>query len=208
LKKRGKMANESMKVLKGLGYVVLSLILGGLVIWGALFLIDHLPTALKNAGATVTQTPINDTGIFGKVMKVVLGITAPLTYEKLILFLAIFVIILFGLADIIMVFSTFSDATAWVIAFGLAIIAGVTKGIYAVAGIFSLTSGIGALGIAIIILMTLICAVLMNFFIGKAGIRNAMDAQKDQKAISKAARNMRRGYGFLKAGSDIVGGEE
>jgi beta-lactamase regulating signal transducer with metallopeptidase domain len=198
---------EAKGVLKGVVYVILGLIAIGIVGWIAYELIQHLPSALKRIGSTATQTPIGDSGIFGPIIKVVLGAVPPVTYESLILLIAIFVIILFGLAEIIETVSTFSSTTAWVIAFGLAIIAGVTKVISYIAGIFAITSGIGAIGIAIIIIMAIVMAVIMNFLIGRAGIRNAMEAEKDQDRVNTAARKMRKGYGLLKAGSEIVDDE-
>ena len=198
------MAASSKDILKGIFYVFIGVFLAGLAIYVAKWAISNLPSALTNIGSTATQTQIASTSIIGSVLGVVLGIVPPITYEGLILFLAIFIIMLFAIADILQVFSSFSAATAWVISFGLAIIAGVTKVIAYVAGIFAITSGIGAVGVAILIIMAIVVAVLMNFFVGKAGIRNAMDAQKDQEKINEAGRKMRKGYGLLREGADIV----
>lgn len=195
-------------ILKKIVYVVGGLIALGLIIWIGIYAINHIPTALRTIGSTATQTPVNSNGILGKTAGIILGVVPPMTYESLILFFAIFVILLFALQEILSVFSTFSSGTAWVIAFGLAIIAGVTKIIASIAGVFALTAGIGAIGVCLIIIMAIICAVIMNFIIGKAGIRVALEAKQDQKAVNKAGRNMRRGYGVLKEASEIAEEEE
>jgi hypothetical protein len=195
---------EAKKVLTGIAYVIGGLLAVALIIWAGTYAIKHLPSSLAEIGATQTQTSITDAGFLGKAAQIILGATLPITYEQLILLLAIFIIMLFALAEILEVMSLFSSATAWVIAFGLAIIAGVTKIVAYIAGVFAITSGIGAIGIAIIIIMAIVSAVIMSFIIGKAGIKNALDAKNDQDKVNQAARKMRKGYGLLKAGSEIV----
>ena len=129
----------------------LALVVVAFIIWGAIALIKVLPDGIKSLGAAATSTPIGDTGFFASVINVLLGEGAMESWESLILHFAIFVILFFAFSDIVTLFSTFTETTSWVIGFGLTLIVSVTKMLAYIAGIFALTAGIGAVGIAIII---------------------------------------------------------
>ena len=80
--------------------------------------------------------------------------------------LAIFLIILVSLGDIFAMSSTFSPLVSWLIALGLAIISGVSGIVKSLTVIFGITSGIGAIGISIILLSSIFAVVLVNLGIG------------------------------------------
>lgn len=181
-------------VLVAIVMFIAAILVLGIVLWAGIYTINHLPAALKNIGSTATSTPISENGIIGTVAKVVLGVAPPITYEQLILFIAIFLILMFALADLIQLLSTFSETTSWVIAFGLAIIAGVTKMIYYIAGIFGITAGIGAVGIAIIIIMAIIAGVVINIGFGKAIQKWAL-----QRQIGVTSAKVAKGFGKASA---------
>lgn len=140
------------------------------VIWVASLLLDFFQSSnigLFSIGSTASRTTIEISWV-QDVASVVLGTTPPLTVEKLILFLAIFFIMFFALGEILSIFTIFSGTTSWVIAFGLAIIAGVTKIISVVSFFMAGAAGIGAFGILVIIGTAIVSAVLLHLGIGGA----------------------------------------
>jgi len=157
---------KTKKVTKLIFAILLVFLIIGIIITLGVYAINHMPESIKTIGATATSTAIPETGIIGTIIKVILGVKPPITYENLILFLAIFFIIAFALADILPMFTTFNETTSWAIAIGLAVIAGVTKSIAGIATIFGITAGIGAIGIAIIIIMGILAAVVINIGLG------------------------------------------
>jgi hypothetical protein len=187
---------DSKNVLKLILIALVSLVALGFIIWGTVWLVNNLPSQIKSIGATQTSTAIPASSIVGKIAGVLLGAPLPLTYEGLILFLAIFVILLFALAEIVEMFSTFSSTASWMIALGLAIIAGVTKMIAAIAAVFGLTAGIGAIGIAIIIIMAIVAAVVINLGFGKA-----IQAWALQRQIGVASAKAAKGFAKVKEGA-------
>lgn len=147
------------KIILGLGTVIIA----AFILWGAYQLAKLVPPI----GEIATSTPISAPAWLNSIIRTVLiGDVAPLTLESIVLFLAIFVIIFFAISDILEAFSTFSPAVAWSIGFGIALIAGVTKVVATVGGLFGLAAGIGAFGILLIILGALGAAVTLNLGIG------------------------------------------
>lgn len=174
------------KVLMG----VLALLAVILIIWGGVWLVNHLPSVIKSAGATASQTPINAPNFVNSIATVGLGAEAITSWENLILYLAIFIILFFAFSDIVNLFSTFTETTSWVIGFGLAIIAGVTKTISWIAGIFAITAGIGAVGIAIIVCTAVFAAVVLHL-----GVRGPLQRWQKARQIEIDAFKSQSGFG-------------
>jgi hypothetical protein len=124
-------------------------------------------------GSAATNTPMNidKTAI---ILNILLGkpsdqdgaFTEIWTYEMLIIRIVIFLIMMFALADILQVFTSFQAGTSWVIGFGLGVIAGVTGTNAAIANIFGFSAGVGAIGIMIIVLGGIAAAIVLNLGIG------------------------------------------
>ena len=176
----------------------LSLVAIALIIWGGVELVNHLPEGLKSIGSTATETPIDAPEFVEAPLKVILGEKATMSWENLILYLAIFMILFFAISDIVALFSTFQETTSWVIGGGLAVIAGVTNVVEYIAGIFAVTAGVGAVGIAIIIGTAIFAAVVLNF-----GIRGPL--QKWQKSRQREIDAFKAEKGFDKVTSFIKG---
>jgi len=192
-----KTLSTGFKVLMG----ILALVAIALIIWGGVWLANNVPSTIKSVGATATQTPISGPSWIMTTMKTLLGNGVTVSWENLILYLAIFMILFFAFADIVALFSTFNETTSWVIGFGLAIIAGVTKMISYIAGIFAITAGIGAIGIAIIICTAVFAAVVLNL-----GIRGPL--QRWQNARQIEINKFKAETGFGQVSSFIRGARE
>ena len=192
-----KAMSMSTKVILGL----LAIILIPLILYGGVKLINALPEGIKSVGATKSTTPLNVPEFLKNIVTVGLGSKAVVSWENLVLYLAIFFMLFFALSDIVMLFSTFTDTTSWVMGFGLAIVAGVTKTISWIAGIFAITAGIGAVGIAIIIIMAVLAAVVLNM-----GIRGPLMnwRQKRQTEID----SFKAGKGFGQVADFITGARQ
>ena len=174
------MAEEgTKKILLGFLFLIIAI----LIIIGVIFAVKNLPDKIRAIGATATNTPIQLPSPLAKAFNIVLGIVSPITVEQLVLFLAIFVIIFFGLGELVSMFSTFSEATSFIIAFGLAIIAGVTKVISVIASYAALTAGIGAIGILLIIVGAIAAAITLNLGVGGAVRRWRMRRQVEIEAM-------------------------
>lgn len=158
------------------GWAALWVIVAGLIIWGTFYLASLVP----KVGVSTTSTPIQVTSWIGTLIETVLGISAAsLTLESLVLYLAIFMIIFFAISDILEMFSTFSTTTAWIIGFALALIAGVSKVYLSIAGFLGVAAGIGAFGIVIIIIGSVVAAVTMNVGVGSTLRKWRMERQAE-----------------------------
>ncbi len=193
---RWKGASNSTKILFG---IVISI----LIIIAMFYLWKIVPQYLPKIATDLTQTQITLPSWVETPVEVVLGQSALNGAESLILALAVFLILFFAFADIINMFSTFGETTSWVIAFGLAIIAGVTKMLNAIIVWLGLTAGIGALGIGFIILSAVFTAVVVNLVLGK-NLRKSMKDAKTEAEIDKAAQTMHKGFGLFKSASKEV----
>ena len=152
---------------------VLALVTLILLIWFASWAISATQNsnfAIFQIGKSATQTPINAAWL-NSVSKVVLGTPVPVTVENLILFLAIFFMLLFSFGEILTMFTIFSDTASWVIAACLAMVAGVTQIIHTIAGFMAGAAGLGAIGVLIIILTAMASAVLMHLGIGGLALK-------------------------------------
>jgi hypothetical protein len=163
-----------------------------IITWLLPVVLNNLPDAIQSIGATATSTPINPPGFLETTMNVVLGTPEQTqwTWEQLILRLAIFLILMFALADIIKMFSTFSEPTSWVIGFCLAIVAGVTKFIDWIVVIMGVTAGIGAIGIFLIIAAAIFAAVTLNWgitplFKWRMRRQSEIESMKAEKGTSR-----------------------
>ena len=185
------------------GGKVLIAIIALIVLFGGVYAIVKLvipiiPDNITAIGSTATQTAINAPDAVEKVVGVTLGEKASTNWETLILYLVIFMILFFAFSDIVSLFSTFNDVTSWVIGFGLAVIAGVTNVIQFIAGVFSITAGIGAVGIALIIISGVFAVVILNL-----GIRGPL--KKWQRARQKDIDSFKAERGFAKVVDFVKG---
>jgi hypothetical protein len=154
-----KSMGTSVKVLISIGIAILALA----VIWGVYAYAESLPSVGETAtGATI----IEKESFVGKILISLLGVTE-ISLESLILHLAVFAIIMFAVADIVTVFSSFSEGTSWVIGAGFALIAGVTNILPWVAGLFATGAAIGAVGITLIVIAAFVAAVSLNIGVGR-----------------------------------------
>jgi len=151
-------------------------------------------------GQAASSTPIKLPGWGAKIISVVLGPTQ-VTWEQLILHLAVFFIIFFALSEIIMGFSSFSDITAYIIGFGLALIAGVTKTIKLAAAALGLGAGVGAIGIVIIVISSIFAAVVLNLGVGAK-------LQEWRTRRQQAINEFKTEAGFAEAASGIKGAKD
>ena len=189
-----KTLSTGFKVLLGLLAVVAII----LIIWGGTWLVNNLPTGLSSIGSTASATPINAPVSIETVLKVVLGSQSIISWENLILSLAIFMILFFAMSDIVALFSTFTETTSWVIGGGLAVIAGVTNIVEYIAGVFAITAGIGAVGISIIIITAVFAAVVLNL-----GIRGPLKSWQNARQIEIDRFKAEKGFSKV---SDFIRG--
>jgi hypothetical protein len=101
------------------------------------------------------------------------------SWNSLIVFIAVFFMLLFALADMISSFSTFKKGTSWILAFGLGII-----------GVFT-----GAMNM---IIVKLFGGVATNLLIGWTGIREMRQQSKKKKnamaGVKAIGDNLRTAY--------------
>lgn len=121
------------------------------------------------------------------------------SWNSLIVFIAVFFMLLFALADMISSFSTFKKGTSWILAFGLGIIGVFTGAInMIIVKLFGGVATIGAIGIALIILWAIIIAVTTNLLIGWTGIREMRQQSKKKKnamaGVKAIGDNLRTAY--------------
>jgi hypothetical protein len=175
----------------------------GILLAGAGLLIHSLPEAVTKIGAEATNAPLKVSGIVGEIIDIFLGPDAVLNWEQLILHLMVFVILFFALSDIVTLFSTFSETTAWVIGFGLAVIAGVSGGIEIITGIFKFGATVGAVGIAIMVITAVVVAVLLNLGIG-GPLKKWRQARQTEIEHFKTARGFGKLVDFVKGGKEVA----
>ena len=198
--------SSAKKILFGFGSIVLAILL----IWAGVKFAswDKLP----KIGDVATQTPISAPSWVATALGVGLGIEQTgITWENIIIHLAIFMIIFFAMSEIVAGFSSFSETVSWVIGLGMALIAGATKIIYLLASVMGITAGIGAVGIMIIILAAIGAAVILNLGIGGSmrtwRMKRQVDIKKHKVAqgFETAAAGVRGAKTLAEAGAE---GEE
>ena len=150
---------------------------------------------LPKIDTSVATTPL--TSWVAVLAEVVFGATVAASVESLVVGLAIFFILAFALQDLVGMFSTFNETTSWVIGFGLAIIASVTKIVEALVIWFGFTAGIGAIGIGLIIISAIVVGVLVNVGFGADAVR-AIRSAKTTKEMGETASKIKGRFGALK----------
>jgi hypothetical protein len=185
-----------------------------LFIWGAVKLSN---LNLITVAEVTTSNPIAMPDSMKTGTAVILGYTkeqienSGITWENLVIHLAIFMIIFFAMSEIVAGFSSFSETVSWVIGFGMALIAGASKMIGLLAAAMGLTAGIGAIGIMIIILAAIGAAVILNLGIGGSmrtwRMKRQVDIKKHKVAqgFETAAAGVRGAKTLAEAGAE---GEE
>ena len=158
---------------------------------------------IPKIGTDVTTHAVELPAFLGSVFGILLGVgeTTTLTWEVLILHLAVFFILAFAFFEIVNLFSSFSESTSWAIAIGLAIIAGVTKIVAWIAAIFGLTAGVGAIGVALIIIAAIFSAVLLNF-----GVTGPL--RRWRRARQRDIEEFKSERGFSKVASFVKGAKK
>jgi len=153
--------------LKQLGIALGAILLAILLVWGSVQLANAL--AKSNVGITGPLDTANQITVAPWVASYLfplLGISSANTtiaYGTLVLHLAVFLLIFIALAEIVMMFSSFSEGASYLIALGLAIIGGVT-GIYQIiVASLGLTAAIGGVGVAIILIGAILAAISLNW---------------------------------------------
>lgn len=159
---------------KKIGLAIGGIIVAALIFWLGITIINSLPGTGTHESTPSTLYPWVE-----GFLSIILGTSGDPTWEEISVHFAVFIIILFGLGELIMGFSSFSEGTSLIIGFGLAIIAGATKTISILAGIFGIAAGIGGLGIGIIIITAILSAVVLNVGVGGPLRKWRAERQKD-----------------------------
>jgi hypothetical protein len=187
--------------------ILVGVVVGLVVLISGFFLIKlgitFVTSVLPIIGESATQTAISLPGWLNSVVTFLLGSSATQTIETLSISIIVFLILLFALGDIISQFTAFSDSTSWIIAIGLAVIAGVTNIVSAIVIWFGITAGVGALGIGVIIIGAIITAVVLNLVLQYSGIKKMLKDKESSKRVANAASVMKEGFGKLKGAADL-----
>lgn len=148
------------------------------IIWGAVYLSQT--EWAKNVGQPLSKTPVLYSNWIGKTVSTILGIIPTNLYvETIILHLAMFIIIMFTFAEVIAMFTSFSETTSWVIGLCFAVIAAIT-GVYTwLATVMGFLVGVSALGVAILLLGGIAAAVTLNLGVGGAVRRWRFERQQE-----------------------------
>ena len=123
---------------------------------------------LSNFGFVVAQTTtIGDIGNkVGAWIKDAFGytdITARADWRFVVVMVVIFFMLFFAFYDIIYSFTGFTKTTSYILGFGLAVIAALTKGVLAISRFFfSITAAFGAVSVAIIIIIAFIISIILH----------------------------------------------
>jgi len=137
----------------------------------------------------ISQIPfsIPEWGGFGNVLEntlnFVFGVDTIDTWQIMIIMLLVFAILVVSFIDIFTAFTSFQKSTAIVIGISLALLASVTGVVKGVAIWFGLTAGLGAVGIGIVLINSIVVFVAINLFMGKS----ALIAMKEKKALDEIA---------------------
>jgi hypothetical protein len=117
-----------------------------------------------------------DSGFLGQTLKL-MGMENVATGQQLLVFFAVFIIMVTASADLISTFSTFSTSTSWVIGIGLGIImnaSGVTSWLALV--LFSIVATWGAIAIAAVIFSAFLAAFAVH--LGISGLSGWLQRRK------------------------------
>ena len=152
--------------------LIISLAILVILIVGVIYLIDYLSSGQSTTPPKTKISALSEGGSASWVgtilLKIMLGMPGPDVFaEDLALYLAVFIILLFAFGEILNIFSMFTESTAWIIAFALSVIAGVTGLTSTLAVIFSGAVALGTLGIVIILVTAFLAAATLHIGIGK-----------------------------------------
>src|SRR3989338_7858905 len=136
--------------------LIISLAILVILIVGVIYLIDYFSSVQSTTPPKTKISALSEGGSASWVgtilLKIMLGMPGPEVFaEDLALYLAVFIILLFAFGEILNIFSMFTESTAWIIAFALSVIAGVTGLTSTLAVIFAGAVALGTLGIVIIL---------------------------------------------------------
>jgi len=186
--------NVSKKI--NMGFKIIgSLILVVLIV----YLTKWIVNLVRDVGLEASSAIITLPGFLVGLANILLGLDASgsVLVSALVVHIAVFAILFFALSDIIHGFSAFSEMVSYIIGFGLALILGATGAVGLIGGIFGVTAGIGALGIAIIVLASVFAAVVLHLGVGKSlqkwrlNRQMQIEVHKAMKGSSKAADAIR-----------------
>jgi hypothetical protein len=103
----------------------------------------------------------------------------------------IFFMLFFAFSDIIYSFTTFKKTTAYILGFGLAVIAALTKGVLWLSRFFfGITAALGALAVAVIIVIAFVIAILMHWWI-LGWVRGKIREKEVEEYAAKVKRGMK-----------------
>ncbi|MBM3247346.1 hypothetical protein FJZ17_02285 [Candidatus Pacearchaeota archaeon] len=171
----GQVAKSGFGLVKGLIFAVIAIVI--------LIFVFSIADNLPKVAVDKVQTTIDIDAWYWKAPGFLLGITGSTTLEAFIIQLMVFLIIFVAISDILSMFSTFSSNVSWIIGFALAAIAGVSGIVNTIVGILGITAGIGALGISVIIIGSLVAAVTLNLGLGGWARKWRMQRQLEVDAI-------------------------
>ena len=144
-----------------------------------------------------------------KIMKYpgfILGVSAlpsPPTYENFIMYLLVFIILFVAISDLLTAFSTFSTGVNWIIGFAFASLIGVVGASGAAIRYLAGTARIGALGIGLIILGSILAAVTLNIGLGGWARRWRLNRQVEVESM-KTARGVGRVTSAIQGLKEVV----
>jgi hypothetical protein len=152
-----------------------------------------LLSCLVLVAAQEKATTIGDVGkAIGKWIGDAFGYTeikATSDWRFVAVLVVIFFMLFFAFSDIIYSFTTFRKTTAYILGFGLALIAALTKGVLWLSRFFfGITAALGALAVAVIIVIAFVIAVLMHW-----GILGWVRGKIRGKEVTEYAEKVKRG---------------
>ncbi|MEM4358215.1 MAG: hypothetical protein QW244_02585 [Candidatus Pacearchaeota archaeon] len=167
----------------------------------ALLLVSFLfisPFILAQGGQA---TSIGDIGrAIGKWIADAFGYSALTTgadWRFVTILVVIFFMLFFAFSDIIETFTMFKKSTSYILGFGLAVIAALTKGILKLAHyIFGITAGLGVLAVAIVIVSAFVALVIVH--LGLSGFNKWIFRRKAMIEAHKKGVEIKKGMEILK----------
>jgi flagellar biosynthesis protein FlhB len=134
-----------------------------------MFLLLVINVSLVSAQEVTTVGDI--TKSIGKWLADAFGYTdvrASQDWRFMAILLVIFFMLFFAFSDIISNFTAFSKTTSYILGFGLAVIAALTKGVLFLAHyVFGITAALGTISVAIVIITAFVAVVLLHLGLEK-----------------------------------------
>lgn len=120
-----------------------------------------------------------------------LGVRADWRFVAIVF--VIFIMFFFAFSDIIYSFTAFSKTTSYILGFGLAVIAALTKGVFYIAWfVMSGVAALGAFSVALVIILAFLMVIALHLSLFKF-----LRKKKSEKEIIEYASKIRRGAKFL-----------